>query len=325
MSEVKELVGDLESQAWNCDEWPRWLHDLVVRTNDVADRLDMSSEQAMAYAVLAALIERLSAPVQGVSEAMVEQAMGVPRIPTRGPHVFDEKRMRTALEAALAASVASEPSAKLTEASLHEYEEPDGDNIFVHEYESRSALADAGEPVVKAIWRGDNTILYENSEVTVLAYDPADPSQRKACWIRHWPDKRDFPVYRSCDVTDLDIVSGDLSALSPGSEQLRRERDAAREALAFADKQAEKLEALLDPYISWEGQPSKLQAAETRAADLARDLEAAKEALEPFAKHCEELDALRHEDDSTCVRRLKASDIRRARATLDQLKGTDNG
>lgn len=45
----------MESRAWNCDEWPEWLWKIVGDANDVADRLDMSSEQAMAYAVLAAL------------------------------------------------------------------------------------------------------------------------------------------------------------------------------------------------------------------------------------------------------------------------------
>lgn len=44
-----------EAKAWNCAEWPEWLHKIVDKTNEVADRLDMSSEQAMAYAALAAL------------------------------------------------------------------------------------------------------------------------------------------------------------------------------------------------------------------------------------------------------------------------------
>lgn len=44
-----------EAKAWNCDEWPEWLHAVVDKTCEVADRLDMSSEQAHAYAALAAL------------------------------------------------------------------------------------------------------------------------------------------------------------------------------------------------------------------------------------------------------------------------------
>lgn len=39
-------------------------------------------------------------------------------------------------------------------------------------------------------------------------------------------------------------------------------------------------------------------------------------ALEPFAKLADQIDAWGHGDDSTCEHRLKASDIRRARAVL---------
>jgi hypothetical protein len=46
---------EIETQAWNCNQWPSWLHGLIAKTNEVADRLDMSSEQASAYAVLSAL------------------------------------------------------------------------------------------------------------------------------------------------------------------------------------------------------------------------------------------------------------------------------
>lgn len=51
-----------EALAWNCSEWPQWLHAIVDKTNEVADRLDMSSEQSIAFAVLEALsAERQSA------------------------------------------------------------------------------------------------------------------------------------------------------------------------------------------------------------------------------------------------------------------------
>lgn len=53
----------IETLAWNCDEWPEWLHKIVDQTNEVADRLDMSSEQAHAFAVLTALAS-LSAKVE---------------------------------------------------------------------------------------------------------------------------------------------------------------------------------------------------------------------------------------------------------------------
>lgn len=49
-----EDSAEVERLAWNCDQWPEWLHNLVDETNEVADRLDMSSEQAFAYAALAA-------------------------------------------------------------------------------------------------------------------------------------------------------------------------------------------------------------------------------------------------------------------------------
>lgn len=42
-----------------------------------------------------------------------------------------------------------------------------------------------------------------------------------------------------------------------------------------------------------------------------------RKALEPFAPLADEIDALRHSDDSTCLHRIKASDLRRARAALD--------
>lgn len=60
-AEVRGLVDaqtearEIETQAWCCDEWPEWLHKIVDETCEVADRLDMSAEQAHAYAVLAAL------------------------------------------------------------------------------------------------------------------------------------------------------------------------------------------------------------------------------------------------------------------------------
>lgn len=52
---VKVLPEIIEEQAWNCDEWPKWLHKVVEQTNEIADKLDMSSEQAHAYAALLAL------------------------------------------------------------------------------------------------------------------------------------------------------------------------------------------------------------------------------------------------------------------------------
>lgn len=61
----------LERAAWNCNEWPQWLHDIVDRTNDVADRQDMSTEQAIAYGVLSA-IGALQERVEGAEKALKE-------------------------------------------------------------------------------------------------------------------------------------------------------------------------------------------------------------------------------------------------------------
>jgi len=43
----------LETQAWNCNEWPRALSDQVDKCMEVSDRADMSTEQVVAYAILA--------------------------------------------------------------------------------------------------------------------------------------------------------------------------------------------------------------------------------------------------------------------------------
>jgi hypothetical protein len=67
---------------------------------------------------------------------------------------------------------------------------------------------------IRAIWRGDSDVLQNGSEVEVLASDPAgrfgrDGTQevpaRTACWIRHWPARKDYPQYRSCDLCDLEV------------------------------------------------------------------------------------------------------------------------
>jgi len=68
---------DIETQAWECDKWPVWLHNIVDRTNEAADRLDMSSEQACAYAVLATL----SRP--SVAEGAVKALEWVDRVTAR--------------------------------------------------------------------------------------------------------------------------------------------------------------------------------------------------------------------------------------------------
>lgn len=69
-------AASIETQAWECDKWPVWLHGVVDRANEAADRLDMSSEQAMAYAVLTALAtpsDTAPSP-KGVSDGVRKQA-----------------------------------------------------------------------------------------------------------------------------------------------------------------------------------------------------------------------------------------------------------
>jgi len=43
-----------ETTATECSKWEEWLHDAVDEANDVADKLDWSTEQVLAYAILQA-------------------------------------------------------------------------------------------------------------------------------------------------------------------------------------------------------------------------------------------------------------------------------
>lgn len=44
-----------------------------------------------------------------------------------------------------------------------------------------------------------------------------------------------------------------------------------------------------------------------------------RKALEPFIEFANQIDEWRHEDESTCLHRIKASDLRRARAALQEI------
>lgn len=59
-----------------------------------------------------------------------------------------------------------------------------------------------------ATWNGDDEVLPVGAEVTVLATDPEDPAvpARRACWVRYWPDTREAPMYRSCDLNELIVA-----------------------------------------------------------------------------------------------------------------------
>jgi hypothetical protein len=84
---------------------------------------------------------------------------------------------------------------------------------------------------MEAVWTGDDR-LPDGSRVEILACDPEDPSvsARMAIWIRRWPKERDFPVYRSCDLSDVEILD------EASSEKLYALQDA---ILSPAEKETE--------------------------------------------------------------------------------------
>lgn len=62
---------------------------------------------------------------------------------------------------------------------------------------------------MKAKWIGDSKILPDGVEVTILATDPDDPDARfgrQACWIKCLADGFEAPMYRSCNMDDLEII-----------------------------------------------------------------------------------------------------------------------
>ena len=65
-----------------------------------------------------------------------------------------------------------------------------------------------GKPGSRAKWDGSAEVLPVGVDVLILATDDDDPSlpARRACWIRYWPDNRDFPRYRSCDLSELSPI-----------------------------------------------------------------------------------------------------------------------
>lgn len=52
-------------------------------------------------------------------------------------------------------------------------------------------------------WFGSDNALPKGAVVKILAIDPECPDERGACWVRYWPEGRDFPKYRSLDMCDL--------------------------------------------------------------------------------------------------------------------------
>lgn len=61
---------------------------------------------------------------------------------------------------------------------------------------------------MKAKWKGDPKILPDGVEVTILAVDPDDPDTqfgRQACWIKWLMEGFTAPMYRSCNMDDLEF------------------------------------------------------------------------------------------------------------------------
>lgn len=81
---------------------------------------------------------------------------------------------------------------------------------------------------VEAKWAGDSNVLRVGWLVEVLASDPL-PAEiinghqmprlpgRTACWVRFWPNGRDAPIYRSCDLNDLELSDEAFEALAASS------------------------------------------------------------------------------------------------------------
>lgn len=77
------------------------------------------------------------------------------------------------------------------------------------------------KPIEGVKWAGDDR-LPSGCDVAILAVDCDDPSvpARMACWVRHWPAGRDYPVYRSCDLCDLDLTDEQMGLLPPPPGEL---------------------------------------------------------------------------------------------------------
>ncbi|MBB3980117.1 hypothetical protein GGQ64_005364 [Rhizobium azooxidifex] len=77
------------------------------------------------------------------------------------------------------------------------------------------------EAVATAKWVGEEGSFPKDAPVTILAVDNDDPDvpARRAAWVRYWPEGRDFPRYRSCDMCDLEVAAPSLSAGAGGEER----------------------------------------------------------------------------------------------------------
>ena len=89
-------------------------------------------------------------------------------------------------------------------------------------------MGESGKVMAVGTWQGDSEVLGRGWPVEVLASDPL-PGEvinghqlprlrgRTACWIRCYGpagEERRSPMYRSCDLCDLDILEEDYDRLS---------------------------------------------------------------------------------------------------------------
>jgi hypothetical protein len=66
---------------------------------------------------------------------------------------------------------------------------------------------------------------------------------------------------------------------------------------------------------------ARAESADAKNADLQLRIDRAREVIKPFAAFADEADALGHSDDSTCVWRIKAADLRTARDFMENGNG----
>jgi hypothetical protein len=99
------------------------------------------------------------------------------------------------------------------------------DMSLIHSGQEAVIPTDQTDKPVLATWAGESAVLWPGSVVEVLMSDPLpgeviDGYQtmrlpgRTACWVRYWPDRQYGPLYRSCDLCDLEMSDEDFDKLS---------------------------------------------------------------------------------------------------------------
>lgn len=112
-------------------------------------------------------------------------------------------------------------------------------------------------------------------------------------------ERDDLTIYREL----FEAMGRDMERNLVAINAAEARAEAAEQALAAMAVENERLT------FDWSQEIDRFQAAQARA-------EQAEQALRPFAELADEIDKLGHEDNSTCLHRIKAADLRRALATL---------